>query len=49
MINFDYVIKGNIPDNPFRILIITGFGPGKTNHCLIVSEKEEIKRSNIMI
>ena len=41
MINFDHVTKKNIksyytmcpqiPDHPYRILIIGGFGSGKTN------------------
>ena len=44
MINFDYIIKENvrkhnpnwpqIPDHPYRILIIRGSGLGKTNALL---------------
>ena len=44
MINFDYYVNENkteynlmwpyIPDHPYRILIIGGFGSGKTNALL---------------
>ena len=50
MINFDDYVNENkikhnenwpyIPDHPYRILIIWGSGPGKTNLLLNLTEKE---------
>ena len=56
MFNFDYITKGDIkennlkqpeiPDNPYRILIILGSGSGKTNALLnLVNHESDIDKN----
>ena len=54
MINFDDVVKENIkehnsnwpqiPDHPYRILIIGGSGCGKTNYFNLINQQPNIDK-----